>query len=179
MLCFSVSIRGRSGHQPNSTKNDLHPSSALSATIWYSIPYGRVSIEAGAVLWRIVSSGCFIGLIAQHHALLRRMFTVRLLMRPLTTQWLRSVFAVLNGCFLANLLRSLSSLWVVFRGLPVLWRSFTFPVWVTRCVNRTMIEWLTLNHSAVCLYDIHVPSLTIPTACHFSASDSFRRAKLK
>jgi hypothetical protein len=45
-----------------------------------------------AVVWRIVSSGRFIGLIAQNHALLRCMLTVRLLMHPLTINRLRSVF---------------------------------------------------------------------------------------
>jgi hypothetical protein len=58
-----------------------------------------------------------------------------------------------------------SSLGVVFRGCHVLWRSFTFPVWFTRCFNRTMIEWLTLNRSAVCLYDI--PPITIPALAIF------------
>jgi hypothetical protein len=43
-----------------------------------------------------------------------------------------SVFIVLNGCCLANLLRSLSSLGVIFRDLSVLWRSFTLLVWFTR-----------------------------------------------
>jgi hypothetical protein len=33
MMCFSVSIRGR-GHQLDSTKNDFHPTSVLSATTW-------------------------------------------------------------------------------------------------------------------------------------------------
>jgi hypothetical protein len=80
---------------------------------------------------------------------MRRLLTVRLLMRPLTIHRLHSVFAVLNGCYLASLLRSLSSLGVVFRGFHVLWRSFTLPVWSTRCFNRTMTEWLTLNRSAV------------------------------
>jgi hypothetical protein len=70
-------------------------------------------------------------------------------MRLLTIHRLRSVFAVLNGHCLASLLRSLSSFGVVFRGFPVLWRSFTLPVWFTRCFNRTMTEWLTLNRSAV------------------------------
>ena len=58
-------------------------------------------------------------------------------------------FAVLNGHGLAILLRSLSSFGVVFGDFPVLWRSFTFPVWFARCFNRTMTEWLTLNRSAV------------------------------
>jgi hypothetical protein len=76
-----------------------------------------------AVLWHIVSSGRFIGLLARNLALLRRLLTVRLLMRPLTIHWLRNVFVVLNGCCLASLLRSLSSLGVIFRDLSVLWRS--------------------------------------------------------
>jgi hypothetical protein len=104
-----------------------------------------------AVLWHIVSSGRFIGLLARNLALLRRLLTVRLLMRPLTIHWLRNVFVVLNGCCLASLLRSLSSLGVIFRDLSVLWSSFTLPIWFTRCFNRTMTEWLTLNRSAVCL----------------------------
>jgi len=73
-----------------------------------------------AVVWRIVISGRFIGLLARNLALLRRLLTVRLLMRPLTIHRLRSVFAVMNGFCLASLLMSLSSLAVVFRGLPVL-----------------------------------------------------------
>jgi hypothetical protein len=59
-----------------------------------------------AVLWRIVSSGRFIGRLARNHALLRRLLTVRLLMRPLTIHWHCSVFVVLNGSCLASLLRS-------------------------------------------------------------------------
>jgi hypothetical protein len=86
------------------------------------------------------------------------------------------VFAVLNGHCLASLLRSLSSFGVVFKGFPVLWRSFTLPVWFTRCFNRTMTEWLTLNRSAVFMWDI--PPLTMPTACYLYASDSFRCAML-
>jgi hypothetical protein len=53
-------------------------------------------------------------------ALLRRLLTVRLLMRPLTIHRLRSMFVVLNGCCLASLLRSLSSLGVICRDLSVL-----------------------------------------------------------
>jgi hypothetical protein len=130
-----------------------------------------------AFLWRIVSSGRFIDLLARSIALLRRLLTVRLLMRPLTIHWLRNVIVVLNGCCLVSLLRSLSSIGVIFRDLSVLWCSFTLPVLFTRCYNRTMTEWLTLNRSAVCLWDISPP--TIPIACHLSASDSFRRAMLK
>jgi hypothetical protein len=44
---------------------------------------------------------------------------------------------------------SLSSLGVVFIGLPVLCGSFTLPVWFTHCFKRTMTKWLTLNRSAV------------------------------
>ena len=108
-----------------------------------------------AVLWHIVSSGRFIGFLARNLALLRRLLTVRLLMRPLTIHWLRSVFVVLNDCCLVSLLRSISSLGVIFRDLSVLWRSFTLPVWFTRCFNRTMTEWLALNRSAVCLV-VHI-----------------------
>ena len=78
-----------------------------------------------------VSTGRFIGLLARNIALLRFLLTVRLLMRQLTIHRLLSMFAMLNGCCLASLLRSLSSLGVVFRGFPVLWRSFTLPVWFT------------------------------------------------
>ena len=60
------------------------------------------------VLWRFVSKGCFIGLLAWSLALLWRLLTVRLLMCPLTIHRLRSVFAVLNGCCIANLVKSLS-----------------------------------------------------------------------
>ena len=139
MLCFSVSIRG-CGHQLDSTKNDFHPTNVLSATTWYSIPYGHMPKWSLAVLWRIVSSGRFIGLLARNLALLRRLLTVRLLMRPLTIYRLHSVFALLNSCCLASLLMSLSSLRVVFRSCHVLWRSFAPPVWFTRCFNRTMTE---------------------------------------
>jgi hypothetical protein len=133
-----------------------------------------------AVLWRIGSSGRFIGLIARNIALLRR-----LLMSPLTTHRLRSVFVVLNGCCLASLLRSLSSLGVIFRGLSVLWRSFTLPVWFARCFNRTMTEWLTLNRSAVCLgwhitpyHSNRLPSLCIWqfSTCHVEIK--FRKFKV-
>jgi hypothetical protein len=120
-----------------------------------------------AVLLRIVSSGRFIGLLARNIALLRRLLTVRLLMRPLTIHRLRSVFVVLNGCCLASLLKSLSSLGVIFRDLSVLWRSFTLPVWFTHCFNRTMTKWLTLNRSAVCLVGHITPyhSNRFPSLC--------------
>jgi len=145
MLCFSVSIHGR-GHQLDSTKSDFHPTSALCHdlifhSIWSLAHWSLV------VLWITVSSGRFIGLLARNLALLRLLLTVRLLMRPLTIHLLRSVFAVLNGCCLASLLKSLFSLRVVFKGFPVLWRYFTLPVWFTRCFNRTMTEWFTLNPS--------------------------------
>ena len=47
------------------------------------------------------------------------------------------------------------------------WRSFTFPVWFTRCFNRTMTEWLTLNRSAVCLVGRITPyhSNCLPSLC--------------
>ena len=103
------------------------------------------------ILWRIGSSECFIGLLARNLVLLRRLLTVRLLMRPLTIHWLRSVFAVLNGCCLVSLLMSPSALRVVFRSFLVLWCSFILSVRFTHCFNRTMTKWLTLNRSAVCL----------------------------
>ena len=120
-----------------------------------------------AVLWRIFSSGRFIALLRRNLALLRRLLTVRLLMRPFTIHWLRSVFVVLNGCCLASLLRSLSSLGVIFRDLSVLWSSFTLPVWFTRCFNGTITEWLTLNRSAVCLVGHNTPyhSNRLPSLC--------------
>ena len=123
-------------------------------------------------LWRIVSSERFIGLIARNLALLTRLLTVRLLMRPLIIHWLRSVFVVLNGCSLVSRLRSLSSLGVIFRDLSVLWRSFTLPVWFTRCFNRTMTEWLTLNRSAVCLVGHITPyhSNRLPSLCIWQCS---------
>jgi hypothetical protein len=79
-----------------------------------------------------------------------RQWTGRLL-PPLTIHRLCCVFAVLIGCCLTSLLRILSSLGIVFRCLPVHWRSFTLPVWFTRCFKRTMTEYLTLNRSSVCL----------------------------
>jgi hypothetical protein len=41
-----LSLYMRSGHQLDSTKNDFHPTSVLSATTWYSIPYGHMPNEA-------------------------------------------------------------------------------------------------------------------------------------
>jgi hypothetical protein len=141
-----------------------------------------------AVLWRIISSRRFIGLRARNIALLWCLLTVRLLMRPLTIHWLCSVFVVLNGCCLANLLRSLSSLGVVFRDLFVLWSSFALLVWFIRCFNRTMTEWLTLNRSAVCLvghitpyHSNRLPSLCIWrfSTCHVEIKFSqFRKFKV-
>ena len=114
--------------------------------------------------------------LARNLALFRRLLTVRMIMRPLT---IHRLFGVYNAEWLLSceVVRSLSSLDVVFIGFPVLSRSFTLPVWFTRCFNRTMTdEWLTLNSLAVCLYDI--PSFIIPTACHISASESCRRVQL-
>jgi hypothetical protein len=102
MLSFLIFIRGR-GHQLDSTKNYFHPTNALCATTWYSIPYGHVPLEA----W-LFCSARFIGLLARNIALLRRILTVRLLMFPLTIHRLHSMFAVLNGCCLVSPLRSLS-----------------------------------------------------------------------
>jgi hypothetical protein len=128
-----------------------------------------------AVLWRIVSSGRFIGLIqcSTKPCAVKSLLTVRLLMRPLTIHRLRSVFVVLNGCCLASLLRSLSSLGVIFRDLSVLWRSFTLPVWFTRCFNRTMTKWLTLNSLAVCLLGHITPyhSNRLPSLCIVTVFD--------
>jgi hypothetical protein len=123
------------------------------------------------VLWRIVSSRRFIGVLAQNFAWLRRLLTVCLLMRRLTIHRLHSVFAVLNGCFLATLLRSISSRGVVFRGCHVPWRSFTLPVKFTPCFIRTMTELLTLNRSVGHTTTYHsncLPSLCIWqfSTCH-------------
>ena len=173
MLYFSVSIRGR-GHQLDSTK----------ATLFHDLIFHPIWSHAHwslAVLWRIVSSGRFIGLLARNIALLRRLLTVRLLMRPLTIHRLRSVFVVLNGCCLASLLRSLPSLAVIFRGLPVLLRSFTLPVCFTCCFNRTMTEWLTLNRSAVCLVGYITPynSNRLPSLCIWQFSTCHVEIKFK
>ena len=102
-------------------KNNFHLTSALSATTWYSIPYGHVLIKA----WLFCGVLSVADALARNFVLLRRLLRVRLLMRLLTIHRLRSVFAVLNDHCLASLLRSLSSFGVVFRGFPVLWRSFT------------------------------------------------------
>ena len=64
--------------------------------------------------------------LVRNFVLLRRLLRVRLLMPLLTIHRLRSVFAVLNDHCLASLLRSLSSLGVVFRGFPL----FCTPGWV-------------------------------------------------
>ena len=122
MLCISVSIRGR-GHQLESTKNNFHPTSALSATTWYSIPYGHVPIKA----WLLCGVLSVAVALARNFVLLRRLLRVRLLMRLLTIHRLRSVFAVLHSHCPARLLRSLSSFGVVFRGFPVLFPFFYTP----------------------------------------------------
>ena len=156
MLYFSISIRGRS-HQLDSTKTTfIRPVHSLPRP---DIPSHMVTCP--------LKPGRFIGRLARNHALLRRLLTVHLLMRLLTIHWLRSVFVVLNGSCLASLLRSLSSLGVIFRDLSVLWHSFTLPVWFTRCFNRTMTEWLTLNRSAVCLVGHITPyhSNRLPSLC--------------
>jgi hypothetical protein len=56
---------------------------------------------------------------------------------------------------------------VIFRERSVLWRSFTLPVSFTRCFNRTMTVWLTLNRSAVCLVGHITPyhSNRLPSLC--------------
>ena len=175
MLCFSVSIRGR-GHQLESTKATfIQPMHSLPRS---DIPFHMVTcpLKPDCFVTYCQQRTFYLSLIARHIALISRLFRVRLLMRPLTIHRLRSLLAVLNGCCLASLLKSLSSFGIVFRGFSVLWRSFTLPVWVTRCFNRTMTELITLNRSAVCLQDI--PPLTMPTACHLCASDSFQCAML-
>ena len=122
MLCFSVSIRGR-GHQLESTKNNFHPTSALSATTWYSIPYGHVSIKA----WLFCDALSVADALVRNFVLLRRLLRVRLLMRLLTIHRLRSVFAMLNGHCLGSLFKSLFSFGVVFRGVPVPFPFFYTP----------------------------------------------------
>jgi hypothetical protein len=165
MLYFSVSIRGR-GHQLDSTKRTfIRPV--------HSLP--RPDIPSHMVTWPL-KSGSFVAYCQwrtfyRSHcttlALLKCLLTVRLLMRLLTIHRLRSVFVVLNGCCLASLLRSISSLGVIFRDLSVLWRSFTLPVWFTHCFNRTMTKWLTLNSSAVFLVGHITPyhSNRLPSLC--------------
>jgi hypothetical protein len=71
-----------------------------------------------AVLCRIVSSGRFIGLLARNLALLRRLLTIHRL---------RSAFELLNSCCLTSLLRSLSSLGVVFQRLSCPLAFFCIP----------------------------------------------------
>ena len=172
-LCLQTRMRPSTGFSIKRLSSDQ---CTICHDLIFHLIWSRVHWNLTA-LWRILSSGRFIGLLARNLALLRHLLTVRLLIRPLTIYRLRSVFSVLNGCCLVSLVRSLSYLGVVFIDIPVLYRSFTLPVWFMRCFNRTMTEWLTLNCSAMCLYDIQL--LIIPTACHLSASDSFQRAMLK
>jgi hypothetical protein len=125
-----LSIRGRS-HQLDSTKKRLSSDQCILCHDLIFHPIWSRAHWSLAVLWCIGSSRHFIGILARNLALLRCLLTVHLLMRQLTIHRPLSMFAVLNGCCLASLLRSLSSLGVVFRGFPVLWRSFTLPVWFT------------------------------------------------
>jgi hypothetical protein len=120
--------------------------SSDQCTLWQDLTFHPIWSRAHcslAALWRRVSCGRFIGLLARSLALLRRLLTVRLLMRPLTIQFFLRVFAVLNESCLASLFSNRSSLGVVFTGLPVRWRSLTSPVSPKRCNNRTITEWLT------------------------------------
>jgi len=162
MLWYSVSIRGR-GHQLDSTKKRL---SSNQCTLCHDLIFHPIWSHAHwslVVLWRIVSSGRFIGLLARNLAL-RRLLAVRLPLRQLV-----------NGCCLA-------SLGVVFRGFHVIWRSFTLPVWFTRCFNRTMtyIEsfsslsvWHTTNfHSS------RLPSLCIWQFSTFHVEIKLRKFKV-
>jgi hypothetical protein len=79
-------------------KNHFHPTSALSATTWYSIPYGHVPIKA----WLFCGVLSVADALVRNVVLLRRLLRVRLLMCLLTIHRLRSVFAVLNGHCLAS-----------------------------------------------------------------------------
>jgi hypothetical protein len=104
-------------------KNNFHPTSALSATTWYSIPYGHVSIKA----WLFCDVLSVADALVRNFVLLRRLLRVRLLMRLLTIHRLRSVFAMLNGHCLGSLFKSLFSFGVVFRGVPVPFPFFYTP----------------------------------------------------
>jgi hypothetical protein len=168
--CWNVVFRGLHTRRRPSTGFNKKRLSSDQYTLCHDLIFHPIWSRTHwslAVLWCIVSSGRFIGLLARNLALLRCLLTVRLLMRPLTIHLLRSVFVVLNGCCLASLLRSLPSLAVIFIDLPVLLRSFTLPVWFTCSFNRTMTEWLTLNRSAVCLVGYITPyhSNRLPSLC--------------
>ena len=152
--------------------NNFHPISALSATTWYSTPYGHVPIKA----WLFCGVLSVEDALARNFVLVRRLLRVRLLMRLLTIHRLRSVFAVLNGHCLASLLRSLSSFGIVFRGFPDLFPFFYTSGLVHALLQSNNDRVASLNRSAVFMQDI--PPLTMPTACHLSASDSFRCAIL-
>ena len=104
-------------------ESNFHPTSALSATTWYSIPYGHVPIKA----WLLCGVLSIADALVRNVVLLRLLLRVRLLMRLLTIHRLRSVFVVLNCHCLGSLLRSLSSFGIVFRGFPVLFPFFYTP----------------------------------------------------
>jgi hypothetical protein len=76
---------------------------------------------------------------------------------------------VIGGMYLAtSLLKSSNDKifsWSRFQRLSCPLAFFYVPGLFTRCFNRTMIEWLTLNRSAVCLY--HIPPITIPALAIF------------
>ena len=151
MLFFSISMHER-GLQLDSTKNDFHPTNALSTTTYYSsIPYGHVPIEAWLFCGILSVADVLSVPIARSFALLRRRLMIRLVMRPLTIHRLCSVFAVLNGCCLASLLWSLSSFGVVFGGLSYPFVFFYIPGLVHTLLQSNNTEWHTLNRSAVCL----------------------------
>ena len=146
MLCFSVTIRER-GHQLDSRKSDFHPTSALSATTWYSIPYAHVPIEAWMFCqWRMLYRS-----LAQNLALFRRLLTVRMIMRPLTIHRLLGVYNA--ECLLScePCKESIFS-WGRFHRPSCPFSFIYTSVWFTHCFNRTMTEWLTLNSLAVCVW---------------------------
>jgi hypothetical protein len=135
-LCLHIRMRPSTGFSIKRLSSDQ---CTLCHDLIFIFIWSRVHWSL-AVLWRIVSSERFIGLLARYLVLLRHLLMVHLLMRPLRIHRLRSVFAVLNCCCLASLLRSLSALGVVFRDFHALWCSCTLPVWFTRCFNRPMTE---------------------------------------
>jgi hypothetical protein len=63
--------------------NNFYPISALSATTWYSIPYGNVPIKA----WLFCGILSVEDALARNFVLLRRLLRVRLLNAPVDNPW--------------------------------------------------------------------------------------------
>ena len=81
MLCFSISIRAEAVNNGLNKKGLSSDQCTLCHDLIFHLIWSRVHWSL-TVLWRIVSSGRFIGLLARNIALLIRQLTVRLLMRP-------------------------------------------------------------------------------------------------